>query len=114
VLRIFSVAMTDRTEPWFWVRQRVVCVDAAPNPGGYPRKLLTRGRIYVIRAIDTTPGWKPPRWGVHLEGIFIVCPDGRREWAIHPRRFRPVVERPTDIEIFRELLDAPRERELKD
>jgi hypothetical protein len=96
----------NRTAITFEVGQRVVCVDALPNPGGCPIKLLTRGRIYVIRAIDTTPGWKPPGWGVHLEGLLIMYPDLRHEWAIHPRRFRLVVERPTDIGVLRKLLDV--------
>jgi hypothetical protein len=35
-----------------------------------------------------------------------MYPDLRHEWAIHPRRCRPVVERPTDIGVLRKLLDV--------
>ena len=60
--------------PHFVVGQRVVCVDASLNPR-HSVKLLSRGKIYIIRSIDTRPGWKAPGWGVHLEGIWIVHPD---------------------------------------
>jgi hypothetical protein len=106
--------VTKPIEPWFSVGQRVVCVDDAPNPL-WPIKPLARGRIYVIRAIDTTPGWKSPRWGVHVEGIYVAYPDLRAkdtakpkqsfvEWAMKPSRFRAVVDRPTDIGIFKRML----------
>jgi hypothetical protein len=91
--------------PWFHVGQRIVCVDASINPKGYPQKLLTAGKIYEVRGIDQTPGWKAPHWGVLLEGIWIAYPDGRSEWAMHPRRFRPIIERPTNIDVFEKLLD---------
>jgi hypothetical protein len=87
----------------FHIGQRVVCVDATPNRL-FPVKVLTRGRIYTIRAVDQRPGWKAPGWGVHLEGIYVFYP-GHGEWAIHPRRFRPVTERPTSIAVFKKLLD---------
>jgi hypothetical protein len=66
--------------------------------------MLKRGRIFLIRAIDRKPGWEAPGWGVHLEGIHINHPDAGCEWAMKPSRFRPVVDRPTDIEVFRKLL----------
>jgi hypothetical protein len=93
----------NRTTITFHAGQRVVCVDASLNPR-HSVKLLSRGKIYVIRAIDQKPGWKAPGWGVHLEGIHIVHPDAECEWPMKPSRFRPVVDRPTDIEIFRKLL----------
>jgi hypothetical protein len=90
--------------PHFRVGDRVLCVDAS-SPRLAPRaKPLIRGRIYVVRAIDLA-GWSPPGWGVHLAEIWIWYPgDGGGEWAIHPRRFRLVEERPTDIEPLRKLL----------
>jgi hypothetical protein len=99
----------------FHVGQRVVCVDASPNRRCRV-KLLARGKIYIIRAIDLKPGWKSPKpewespgWGVHLEGIWIVHPDAGCEWPIHPNRFRPVVDRPTNIDVFKKLLVPPKE-----
>jgi hypothetical protein len=100
------------SEPWFCVGQRILCVDASPN-----RRCavipLKRGRIYIVRAIDRGKNvrWEKPGWGVHREGIWIVHPDDEREWAMKPGRFRAVVERPTDIAIFKKLL-APTQLRL--
>jgi hypothetical protein len=63
-----------------------------------------RGKIYIIRAIERKPAWETPGWGVYLEGIWFIHPDIVSEWPIHPKRFRPVVNRPTKIEIFMKLL----------
>ncbi len=41
----------------FHAGQRVVCVDASPNRR-CGLKLLARGKIYIIRAIDQKPGWR--------------------------------------------------------
>jgi hypothetical protein len=94
-----------RTAPTFHVGQQVVCIDAKPDRliGAKP---LTRGKVYTIRAIEQGPGWRHPGWGIHLEGIWIFYPDEGVEWAFHPRRFRPVVQRPTNIEIFKQMLAA--------
>jgi hypothetical protein len=89
----------------FRVGQRVVCVDATPNRLS-TTKVLTRGKIYTIRAIVQGADWKPPGWGVHLEDVFIFYPDDGVEWPFNPKRFRPLKQRPTDIEIFRNLLRA--------
>jgi hypothetical protein len=102
--------------PWFVAGQRVVCVDASINPKGYPRKLLTAGKIYTVRAIDQRPGWKAPHWGVHVMGITVFYPGADFEWAMNPHRFRPVVERPTSIKSLEEMLTVPAdiERQLRD
>jgi hypothetical protein len=92
-----------RPIPYFEVGQRVVCVDASQNRR-HAEKLLTRGKIYTIRAIDVRPGWAAPGWGVHLDGIWVLHPDDGREWPMKPERFRPVTERPTNIDVFRKLL----------
>jgi hypothetical protein len=90
--------------PGFHVAQRVVCVDASANPK-HGAKMLSRGKIYIVRAIDQTPRrWEPPGWGVHVEGITIAHPSGKFEWTMRPGRFRAVVDRPTSIEIFKKLL----------
>jgi hypothetical protein len=93
------------TVPHFRAGQRVLCIDAAPNPL-WPHKVLTAGKIYTIRAVDRGENgkWKSPGWGIHLEGILVVYPGRRSEWAFNPKRFRPIIDRPTDIEIFRRML----------
>jgi hypothetical protein len=93
-----------KTMPHFHVGQRVVCVDASPNRH-WKKKVLTAGRIYIIRAVDTGD-WQPPGWGLHLEGIQIANPAGGHPWAFHPARFRPVKERPTDISVFTAMLNG--------
>jgi hypothetical protein len=64
----------NQPAPQFHAGQRVVCVDASLNPQ-HSVKLLSSGKIYVIRAVDQKPGWKAPSWGVHLDGIRIIHPD---------------------------------------
>ena len=99
-----------RGKPYFQVGQRVVCVDASPNRRS-AAKVLTRGAIYTIRAIDETPGWRPVGWGVHLDGIWIFYPDDGAAWPFDPRRFRPVIARKTDISVFTAMLGGkPRKR----
>jgi hypothetical protein len=100
-------------EPWFHVGQRLLCVDASPNLRCAILP-LARGKIYIVRAIEITKwksarhDWGVPGWGVHLEGLWIFHPDVGCEWPIDPNRFRAVVERPTDIEIFKKLLKPTR------
>jgi hypothetical protein len=92
-------------KPYFQAAQRVVCVDASPSRLVPDLRPLVAGRIYVVRAIDVRSGWSWPRWGVLLEGVRLLYPGkDTLEWALHPRRFRPVVERPTDITMLKELL----------
>jgi hypothetical protein len=95
----------SRPTAHFRVGQRVVCVDASPNKRyGVAVPGLKRGGIYVIRGIIRKPKWESPGWGVLVEGICIKHPDVGCEWPMRPGRFRPVVDRPTSIEIFRKLL----------
>jgi len=100
--------MTERIIT-FHAGQRIVCVDATPNPlyvSTATEPLLRRGKIYVVRAIDLGGRWKPPGWGVHLKEILVYYPrtGNHIQWALHPRRFRAAEGRPTDIAIFREML----------
>lgn len=87
----------------FHIGQKVVCVDDSPNPTlGASR--LTKGQIYVIRALSY--GYDDTHFCVHVHGVHGgLRPRGRGERGFYPRRFRPVVERKTDISIFIEILD---------
>jgi hypothetical protein len=98
---------------YFVIGQRVVCVDASPNRRHGVASPVRRGGIYVIRAIDQRPRWQAPGWGVHLEGILIYHPDAGCEWPMKPERFRAVVARATDIEVFRKLLAGVRPLQLR-
>lgn len=81
----------------FRVGQKVVCVDAETWDGGHfdAEQPLVVGRVYTVASVGRT------HFGDH--GISLV--ENRRR--IFPffgaRRFRPVVERKTDISIFHEI-----------
>lgn len=69
----------------FRVGQKVVCVDASNCT------LVEEGRIYTVTDV-----------GPFLE---VDCPPSSRGCRRYfPRRFRPLVERKTDIAIFNEIL----------
>lgn len=102
----------------FYVGQKVVCVDDA-GFGWIQRKhgqLPIKGRIYTIRSFT-------PKGGVRLVGLsndkFYDEKYGHGiEPGFDPNRFRPVVERKTNISIFTEILDRvngdkPRVREIE-
>jgi hypothetical protein len=78
----------------FRVGQTVVCVDAEPRDGAVLG--LTKGLVYTISDFG---GCKNGSWGV-----FLAECDHDRGWAFYPDRFRPVVERKTDISALRALL----------
>lgn len=74
----------------FYVGQKVCCVDA--SPGLTSGEVLTLGKIYTVEGFSL----------VHPNEIFIDDRTGR-SWL--PSRFRPVVERKTDISIFKAMLN---------
>lgn len=85
----------------FHVGQKVVCVDDSPNPktDNLPPG-ITRGQVYTIRKI----GWHRGVMGFSL--VEVAPRVGWRGWLA--KRFRPAVERKTDINVFkRMLIDEP-------
>jgi hypothetical protein len=92
----------------FRVGQKVVCVDANPHslgyrgPGWHPQEAPIEGAVYTIRSIGISPDC--PLLAVQLVEL-------RRpyKWGYGVTRFRPVVERSTDItfahEILREVIE---------
>lgn len=94
----------------FHVGQKVVCVDASANkkylPPGYcisdpDLDGLAKGRIYIIRGIIFIR--RVPC--VFLEEIIReVEPAFGFEAPYSAARFRPIVERKTDISIFTKML----------
>lgn len=91
----------------FRVGQKVVCVDARnvrkyskwPIREGSTLDGLSEGLVYTIRAIGSFRG-VPCIW---LDEI-VRMPDLYGEAGYHPARFRPVVERKTDIGWAHEIL----------
>lgn len=85
----------------FRVGQKVVCVDVKGCPDG----LLVRGRIYTIATIKYFDGSSSFHrgYGVTLEELPAI--ETEDFWAEYKAtRFRPVVERKTDISVFHEIL----------
>lgn len=84
----------------FHVGQKVVCVDDTDYPmehklgAGYARG-LRKGAVYTIASIRSTP-----------TNVFLrIAELDNNGWS--SVRFRPAVERKTDISIFKELLNNP-------
>jgi hypothetical protein len=82
----------------FRVGQKVVCVDnTTPNATGrIPNPDLKKGEIYTIAGVYN--GWTGP-------GVTLVELKAREPHiGFHAFRFRPIVERKTDISVFHEIL----------
>lgn len=91
----------------FHVGQKVVCMDASPFLR--PHNLVA-GNIYVIDGFD--PETEPGTTGILIAGFDHPTGLDGRLIGFHPRRFRPVIEKKTDISIFtRMLTSAPRVKE---
>jgi len=76
----------------FRVGQKVVCVDANPRNGHVSN--LTEGAVYTVRAFGPSKDGSP---GISLDEIYHPFP-------FYQDRFRPVVERKTDISVFTKML----------
>ena len=93
----------------FRVGQKVVCVDDGLhglfNPPGYIIRPsldgLAAGRVYTVRWLGNKFG-RPTVWLAEITRP--IDPDGI-EAGYAVERFRPAVDRPTDINIFTEILD---------
>lgn len=93
----------------FRVGQKVVCVDAAEpdlsklRPAKIWRSIgLVQGAVYTVAAVGLTHSHDPDA----LPCIQIV--ELKADHAIWAHRFRPVVERKTDISIFTKMLTGKR------
>jgi hypothetical protein len=96
----------------FHVGQKVVCVDATPNPG-WSVGTLQKGAVYTIRWIGFYA--HPLHHGIHvrLQEIIRPCGDdsGKKDTPYRVGRFRPLDERKTDISIFTAMLDDVKSKE---
>jgi hypothetical protein len=85
----------------FRVGQKVVCVDIRPTQSGL-KIPLTKGEIYTISAMDTTPD--------EFGGLAFYLAEN--DWSVfYHWRFRPIVERKTDISIFKAMLTPAGKKE---
>lgn len=90
----------------FRIGQKVVCVDLSPSCRGVLMPFV-KDRVYTVsNTIDTWEGQ-----GVELAEVETPAVVGHfRAW--NASRFRPVVERKTDISIFKAMLN-PSSRETE-
>lgn len=80
----------------FRVGQKIICINASPFAFGWPNpwavgEELTDGTIYTVLAVD----------GDAIQIMEIKRPF---RWGYAASRFRPIVERKTDISIFTRML----------
>lgn len=94
----------------FRIGQKVVCVDdkeAHPSTilsGGSPTGLV-KGQIYTV----TKTGIEHP---LDLTGTpCITLAEMPSPWGYRQTRFRPLVEKKTDISVFKALLNPVQEKE---
>ncbi len=87
----------------FRVGQKVVCVDDTHRVTGKRHPCLENGRVYEVGSFGVT--WRGTE-GIHLVGVT----NRRPEQAFYKERFRPVIERKTDISIFTALLNPANHR----
>lgn len=97
----------------FYVGQKVVCIDASNKQGcrWVPGEEPVEGRVYTVSGVSPAIG---PRTGlilsfVEIRRAEIVQRSARARklgcWVGYSAdRFRPVVERKTDISIFKAML----------
>lgn len=99
----------------FHVGQKVVCVDDKFTLPVHPcDRLLRKGGVYTVGwvGVSTCKRDPSPTLGVHL--VEIAREPSRPEGRALPyraTRFRPVIERKTDISIFKSMLTPSRVNE---
>jgi len=102
-----STAIREHGEtiPMFDIGQRVVCIDASPTYLGKPVP-LRRGTVYTVAALGDEDFYGV--FGVYLAEIDAGS-DSKHLDAFRHTRFRPVIERKTDISVFEEMIKPVRE-----
>lgn len=99
----------------FHVGQKVVCVDGEFNGYFHDVSILpVEGCVYTIRSIELmtalTGEQSPIIRLVEVVNAIMPWEIGDAEIGFVPRRFRPVVERKTDISIFTAMLNKTPEQ----
>lgn len=93
----------------FRVGQKVVCVDDVPHGKYAPWPVkggldgLTKGTVYTIREIGAYCG-EPVVWLNEITREIVPGWEKYGEQGFSPARFRPLVERKTDISVFMKML----------
>lgn len=98
----------------FHVGQRVVCIDGSGLRRSYGEIGPETGAVYTVREVGDPPEW--PRTCLLLVEIVNEPHNythGFCEGGFDARRFRPLVERKTSIEIFQRML-TPKSKSVKE
>ena len=98
----------------FYVGQKVVCVDDAARPTAglgwsFKKPNVHIGEVYTIGGFENGGG----ELGVYLLEVVSNYPPFPRSGlsrSFYPDRFRPVVERKTDISIFTAMLNPSHQK----
>lgn len=88
----------------FRVGQKVVCIDDSVNPYGVLATYPKKGVVYAVRGVH------PDGDAIFLDSIINPLIGGREPCFLN-YRFRPVVERKTDISIFKAMLNTEHAKE---
>lgn len=89
----------------FRVGQKVVCVDGNHWMPLRHSEYVVEGRIYTVSEVDSG--------GVNVVGIRPdPFPLGEGNYVWDSARFRPIVERKTDISVFTEMLRTTKAPQL--
>lgn len=93
----------------FYIGQRVECVDADPECGRifWPGEQLRLGQIYTVAAIVDNPSGYAAIAIREVPRHSIAVSHGYR--GFKASRFRPIVERKTDISIFKAMLNPSKQ-----
>lgn len=100
----------------FFVGQKVVCIDNTLGGGVILKEGETVPALETVYTVRAIVDWGP-EYDSQLLLVEIVNPVCRwwsgewREGAFNVRRFRPVVERKTDISIFTAMLTPKKVKE---
>lgn len=91
----------------FRIGQKVACIkrDGWVGKGRGGETFPEFGRIYTIRSIESVDGWAWVRLAEIVNPLHHYTRSGRpSEAQFRIDRFRPIVERKTDISVFTEIL----------
>lgn len=95
----------------FYIGQKVVCIASCCAPRAYGEVVPAINRVLTIRDIVDAKCW--PSAGLRFHEIvnsvrWYADVAGEMECVFDSRRFRPMVERKTDISIFQNMLTDDR------
>jgi hypothetical protein len=88
----------------FRVGMKCICVNVEPNRNGRIPAELIKGKIYTVAGLDNFPDSEDDT-GIYLEEVSGVVSDEIHANSFKSWRFRPLVERKTDIAIFQRMLN---------